>query len=172
MRMRNLLLIVVLGFLIFPGAAMFSMPFSSSAIAAEKEKAPDFVLTDLEGKKVELSSLKGKVVLLNFWATWCPSCRAEMPSLNKLYEGLRSQGFEVVGISTDGSADEVKEYVKQKGLSFRIVMDDKREVSRKYRVFSLPTSFLIDKKGNVVEKFFGDYEWNDAPVKQKIEKLL
>lgn len=148
------------------------LAYPPHASAAEHEKAPDFSLKDLEGRTVSLSSLKGKVVLLNFWATWCPSCVAEMPSLNKLYHSMKSRGLEVIGVSTDGSPAEVREYVQKKGLAFRVVVDESRDVSRKYRVFSLPTTFLVDKKGDISEKFFGDYEWNNPEMKAKIEKLL
>lgn len=140
--------------------------------AAEEQKAAAFSLKDLGGKTVSLSSLKGKVVLLNFWATWCPSCISEMPSLNRLYKELKSRGLEVVAVSTDRSASSVKDFRDAHGLTFPIVMDEDRDVTRSYHVFSLPTSILIDKEGFIVEKFFGEYDWTGQEVRDKIEKLL
>lgn len=144
----------------------------TAAAAAEKQKAADFSLKDLKGKTVSLSSLKGKVILLNFWATWCPSCISEMPSLNRLYKEMKSRGLEVVAVSTDRSAAGVRDFRDVHGLAFPIVMDDDREVTRSYHVFSLPTSFLINKEGLIVDKFFGEYDWTDQEMRAKIEKLL
>jgi peroxiredoxin len=121
---------------------------------------------------VSLSSMKGKVLLLNFWATWCPPCVAEMPSLNRLYGHLKSRGLEVIAISIDRSADDVKEFLGKKGFNFTILMDQGSSVAKRYRVFSTPTTFLIDKNGNIVERFFGDYDWQDKEIEAKIEKLL
>jgi peroxiredoxin len=153
--------------------AVLAFPFSHAACAGTaKQKAADFSLKDLNGKTVSLSSLKGKVVLLNFWATWCPSCISEMPSLNKLYKEMKSRGFEVIAVSTDRSASGVKDFRDTHGLAFPIVMDEDREVTRQYHVFSLPTSFLINKEGIIVEKFFGEYDWTGSETKEKIEKAF
>ncbi|MBI5641535.1 MAG: TlpA family protein disulfide reductase [Nitrospirae bacterium] len=138
----------------------------------DKTPAPDFSLKDLNGKSVSLSSFKGKVVLLNFWATWCPSCKAEMPSLNSLYNEMKPRGLEIVAVSTDKSLNDVKGYLSKKGLDFLVLMDESRSVTKQYKVFSLPTTFLIDKNGIIVEKFYGDYDWTEQEIKQKIEKLL
>ncbi len=145
---------------------------ANAPAGAEKTKAPDFSLKDLSGRNFSLSSLKGKVVILNFWATWCPSCVSEMPSLNKLYNEMKSRGVEVVAVSSDRSVGEVNDYLNKKGFGFQIIMDDARSVSRLYKVFSLPTTFLIDRNGFIAEKFFGAYDWADPEVRKKIEKLL
>ncbi len=136
------------------------------------EKAADFSLKDLRGGTVSLASLRGKVVLLSFWATWCPPCVSEMPSMNRLYQELRSRGFQVVAVSLDRSAEGVKEYVDTKGIKFLVLMDEDNAVARRYKVFSTPTTFLIDRKGNIVERFYGEYDWQDRDVKAKIEKLF
>ncbi len=138
----------------------------------DKQKAPDFTLKDLRGNHVTLSSLKGKVVLLNFWATWCPPCVAEMPELNKLYRKMASRGLEIVAVSTDSSVESPMEFVKKNNIAFTVLYDETHAATRLYKVFSMPTTFLIDKHGVVVEKFFGDYEWADADMVKKIEKLL
>lgn len=145
----------------------------ASAQKVTGQAAEDFTLNDLSGKKVSLSSFKGKVVLLNFWATWCPPCRAEMPSMEKLYNRLKGRGFAVIAVATDRSAVDVKDFLKTQPLSFTIVMDDNLKVSRsRYKVFMMPTSFLIDKRGIVVDKFYGDENWMDPAIIKQIETLL
>jgi cytochrome c biogenesis protein CcmG, thiol:disulfide interchange protein DsbE len=135
-------------------------------------KAPDFILRDMQGKDIALSSLKGKVVLLNFWATWCPPCKAEMPAMNKLYNEIKARGFEVVAVSTDNSLSTIRDYLAKNRVDFPILHDEKKSVSKQYRVFSMPTTFLIDRNGTIVEKFYGEYDWTDSDVRKQIEKLL
>ena len=177
MRMR--LIVAVAGFVFITAmgtncpAADDKKPVSPTEIdRLDNSSAPEFSLKDLNGKPVTLSSLKGKVVLLNFWATWCPSCTSEMPSLNRLHNDMKNRGFEAVAISTDRSANEVREYIAKKSFNFQILMDEGRAVTRKYKVFSLPTTFLINKNGIIVQKFFGEYDWADPDIRKKIEKLL
>ncbi len=138
----------------------------------DKQMAPDFTLKDLKGNAVTLSSLKGKVVLLNFWATWCPPCVAEMPELNKLHKKMGPRGLEIVAVSTDNSISYARDYVSKHNIEFKVLYDENRTATRLYKVFSMPTTFLIDKHGVIVEKFFGDYEWADSDMMKKIEKLL
>lgn len=146
-----------------------------SPLDADKQtntKAPDFTLKDLHGSTVSLSSLKGKVVLLNFWASWCPPCKAEMPSMNKLYKEIRAKGFEIVAVSTDNSLSPIKEFLAKSRVDFKVLFDEKKAVSREYKVFSMPTTFLIDRNGFIVEKYYGEYDWTDPEVRKQIEKLL
>lgn len=138
----------------------------------DKNKAPDFSLKDVAGQSTALSSLRGKVVLLCFWATWCPPCLSEMPAFNKLYKEMRSRGLEIVAVSADSSIVYLQDYLKKNSFDFRILHDERRTVVKQYKVFSMPTTFLIDKTGVIVEKFFGEYDWNDREIKKKIEKLL
>ncbi|GAB4406445.1 MAG: hypothetical protein OHK0032_01470 [Thermodesulfovibrionales bacterium] len=143
-------------------------------VAPETGKyAPAFNLKDINGRKVAFSEFKDKVVLLNFWATWCGPCRAEMPSLNNLYTALKDKGFVVVAISVDTSEKPVKSFVSEKRISFPVLMDKDKEVAfDQYGVIGLPTSFLIDRKGVIVEKFMGEREWNSPDMKNKILRLL
>jgi len=138
----------------------------------EKTKAPDFTLRDMEGRQFSMKSLKGKVVLLNFWATWCPSCVAEMPSFDRVLQQLRGRGLEVVAVSADRSLADVSKFVGKRPVSFPVVFDETRQVTKQYKVFSLPTTFLIDRNGIIVEKFFGEYDWAGREMRAKIEKLL
>jgi peroxiredoxin len=136
------------------------------------KKAPDFSLKDLNGKKVALSSFKGKAVLINFWATWCPSCRSEMAALDRLGKDLKDKDFVVIGVSIDRSAEYVKDYLAKHRVDFVLLMDADSKVSRRFKVFSLPTSFLLDRNGAILYKFLGEEEWNSPEMRVKINKAL
>ena len=144
----------------------------AKVFADERKQAPDFSLQDINGTHLSLSALRGKVVILSFWATWCPSCKEEMPRLNKLYNEMKSRGLEIVAVSSDYSLGYLKDYLSDKNFNFTVLFDEKRAVTRQYRVPYLPVSFLIDKKGLIVEKIAGDFEWPSAEMKEKLEKLL
>ena len=177
MRIVRSLFIVALFFLLAmgPNPSTGGSKDTISPLDADKtinSKAPDFTLSDLQGKSIALSSLKGKVVLLNFWATWCPPCKAEMPAMNRLYHEIKARGFEIIAVSTDTSLSTIRDYLAKNRVDFPILHDEKKSVSKQYRVFSMPTTFLIDKNGTIVEKFYGEYDWTDSDVRKQIEKLL
>ncbi len=135
--------------------------------------APDFTLTDLHGKKVSLSGFRGKVVILNFWATWCGPCEAEMPSLNNLYREFKSKGLVVIAISVDQSETSVLSFIAEKKLAFPVLLDKNKEVYfDSYAVMGLPTTFIIDRSGVLVEKIMGEQEWYSPETKEKILNLL
>src|SRR5208337_109579 len=107
-------------------------------------QAPEFSLKDVNGSTVSLSSYKGRVILLNFWATWCPSCTEEMPSMNKLARQLKNREFSVIAVSTDRSVSDVREFLKKNPSDCTVLLDYSLSVSKPlYKVFMLPTSFLI-----------------------------
>ncbi|HAK89840.1 MAG TPA: hypothetical protein DHV16_01700 [Nitrospiraceae bacterium] len=146
-------------------------PFAVDKLSGQK--APDFTLKDINGNPVSLSSFKGKVVLLNFWATWCPPCKAEMPSMNRLQEKFKNRGFVIIAVSTDGRIDEPKDFITKNPVSFIVLHDSKLKVSRNlYKVFMMPTTFLIDKRGIIVEKYFGEQDWMEPEIIKEIEALL
>jgi peroxiredoxin len=155
-------------------AVIFAQP--PSPFAVEKlagQKAPDFTLKDINGNQVSLSSFKGKVVLLNFWATWCPPCRAEMPSMNKLNDRLKNRGLVILAVSTDRAVNDVKEFLKSNPVNFTVLPDYNLNVARNiYKVFMLPTTFIIDKKGVIVNKYFGERDWASPETIKEIEALL
>jgi cytochrome c biogenesis protein CcmG, thiol:disulfide interchange protein DsbE len=124
----------------------------------EQSQAPDFILTAIDGSQVKLSDLRGKVVLLNFWATWCPPCKAEMPDLNALHQQYGSQrGFMVIAIDAgDDSPEAVKAFAQQYGLDFPLLLDPGDQVSDGlYTVRALPTSLLIDRQGKIHSQWLG-----------------
>jgi len=146
-------------------------PFAGDKLI--NRQAPEFRLKDVNGKEVSLASYKGTVVLLNFWATWCPSCRDEMPFLNKLIGQLKNRKFSIIAVSTDRSVSDVKDYLKKHPSDFNVLVDHGLSVSRSlYKVFVLPTSFLIDKNGIIVDKYYGGEDWTDPEVVRKIESHL
>ena len=132
-------------------------------------KAPDFTLNDISGNKVSLFTFNGNVVILNFWATWCGPCKAEMPSLNNLYLELRNKGLDVVAISIDATEKPVLSFVSQKKLAFPVLMDKNKEVYfDSYAGMGLPETFIIDRKGILIEKLMGEQEWDSPKMKDKI----
>ncbi len=109
--------------------------------------APDFTLTDLEGNLLRLSDLRGKVVFINFWATWCPPCRAEMPEIEAIHQEYKDKGVVVIGLDILESEDEVRQFVEQGGYSWTFVIDTTGEVAASYNVTAIPKSFFIDREG-------------------------
>lgn len=130
---------------------------------AKGELAPDFVLKDLQGESVRLSDYRGRVVLLNFWATWCPPCRVEMPHMQRFFTDYAAKGVVVLGVNlttTEKHPENVPAFVDDRQLTFPIVLDEKGEVMQTYQVVGYPTTYLIDADGTIREKFIGvlDYE--------------
>lgn len=119
------------------------------ATAKIGEPAPDFTLATPEGQNVTLSQFQGQVVLINFWATWCPPCRLEMPFLEAAYERYKDQGFTVLAVDQQESPQAVRAYFQELGLSFPVVIDSTGEVSSLYRVLALPTTYIVDRNGVV-----------------------
>src|SRR5712692_9748947 len=118
--------------------------------------APEITLKDLQGQEVKLSDLRGKIVLLNFWATWCKPCKEEMPAMQAVYEKLRDQGFVVLAVNELEDTDRVIEHIRTHGHTFPVVMDHDNRVANRYGVVGLPASFLIDRQGIVREHIFGN----------------
>lgn len=109
--------------------------------------APDFTLSDLEGDQVSLSDFRGKTVLLNFWATWCPACRVEMPDIEAMYQKYKDKDVAVIGVDLLESKGRVFDFVQRGGYSWVFVIDAKGEVARDYRIIDIPTSFFVDSEG-------------------------
>lgn len=135
--------------------------------------APDFKLQTFDGKLMTLSDLRGKVILVNFWASWCPPCRAEMPALNKVFERYRATGFVVLAVNTtfQDVETEARAFYQNLGLTIPAVLDRDGQVSRSYQVQALPTSFFIDSQGMVRDTVFGG-SMTEALIATKVEQLL
>ncbi len=135
-------------------------------------KIIDFKLDDLQGDSVRLSSFGGRVVLLNFWATWCEPCRDEMPSLESLYNLYKDKGLVVVGVDLDESAASVQSFVSQHGITFPILLDRSGSVGLRYGARGIPTSYLIDKDGDVTSGTVGGREWTTPETRALIDALV
>jgi peroxiredoxin len=136
------------------------------------QKAPAFQLRNLKGKETALASLHGKVVLINFWATWCGPCRAEMPSMEAIYRHYDRADFEILAISIDTVPEEsVRSYVDEFGFRFPILLDQRLSVYELYQARVVPASFLIDREGVIRERILGAQDWNDPEVRRFIDKL-
>lgn len=135
--------------------------------------APDFTLPNLSKEMVSLADFKGKVVLLNIWATWCPPCVEEMPSMQRLYQTLKAEGLEILAVSidTDG-ADAVAPFMEEHKLSFPALTDTRGLMKRLYRPTGVPESHIIDRNGNVVDKVIGPRDWASPDVLRYFRDLL
>ncbi len=124
-------------------------------VAASGNAAPDFTVTDIDGHKLALSDFKGKVVLLDFWATWCAPCRAEIPHFVEMQNKYGSQGFQVIGISMDDDAKPVREFYQQYKMNYPLAVGDDKLADRFGGVMGLPVNFLIDREGRIHSKHLG-----------------
>lgn len=163
----SLLSIFVISTLSFSSGVKKEDLFSKAGIQPIKggKKAPNFRLEDLEGKKLELEHFKGKVVFLNFWATWCGPCKEEMPSMEVLHDQFKEKGFVFLTISVDyAGIKPVKEFIEKHRYTFPVLVDPKGETLDLFEVKGIPTTFLIDKKGIIIGKAVGPKDWKKPEV--------
>jgi len=139
---------------------------------APSDGPPAFTAQTLAGESVSLTGLRGRVVLLNFWATWCLECRPEMPVLERLHRELASQGLAVLGINVREEPRVIRRYAVELGLTFPLVLDPEGRIQRGYGVVGLPTTFLIGRDGRPVARAIGAREWGSAPARAVIQALL
>jgi len=132
----------------------------------------DFELQDLTGSTRRLSDFRGKVVLLNFWATWCGPCRFEMPSMEKLYRRLNAKGLEIVAVNLQEDRSSVEQFVDEYGLSFPVLLDTTGRIGATYGARSIPTTYIVDREGFVIAGTIGTREWDTEEYIRFFEKLL
>ena len=153
--------------------------FTSAEVGA---RAPAFTLPTMDGDTSTLEQYRGQVVLLNFWATWCPPCVYEMPSMERLYQDLRADGFVVLGVTVDVDPGEpdaqgrsqgiVREYVDRLGVTFPILLDPQGTVESVYNVSGLPTTYVIGRDGRIEGRIVGAREWDSDEYRGRIRELL
>ena len=148
--------------------------FKRLTIERPKEviQAPDFTLQDISGRPMSLKNLRGKIVFLNFWATWCVPCREEMPLMEKLHLEYKDQGLEMVAVNFREDKKAVRKFFAELGLSFKSLMDSGGDVSDKYGAWSLPLTYFIDRKGEFVGKTVGDRKWDSEDAREFFRELL
>ncbi len=141
-------------------------------IKPTREKlAEDFLLPLTDGRSFRLAEQRGKVVLVNFWATWCPPCREEMPAMQRLWEHQKDQGFVLVAVSVDVDPKLVKPYLAQHKLSFPVALDSKMQLANAYGVRALPSSFIVDPQGHVAALALGPRPWDGDASRSLVEGL-
>jgi len=137
------------------------------------KKAPDFSLNDLNGKEVEIKQFKGKIIFLNFWATWCGPCKEEMPGLEALRQQFKEKNFVLLTISVDYEGIKpVQEFINKHRYTFPVLLDPKCETLDLFEVKGIPTTFLIDKKGRMVGKAIGPRDWKSVEVVSLLNLLI
>lgn len=156
-------------------AAICALPMllAGSAAALDRgSRAPEIGLTDLRGNRVTMASLKGKVVLIDFWASWCKPCKEEMPVLERLHKKYGAKGLVVVGVSVDKDLAKAKEFISRTGVSFAVVHDAEHSVASRYAPAKMPSSFVVDKTG-VIRFVHEGFEAGDAAaLTSEVESLL
>jgi len=133
--------------------------------------APDFTLPKLEGGDISLKDFRGRVVVLNFWATWCPPCVEEMPSLTSFAEQMDPAGVTVLGVSVDHDAEALRKFVQHNDVRFPIARDMGQRVSSQYGTFKYPETYIIDREGNISEKMLGAVNWQDPRIVSRVRRL-
>ena len=132
----------------------------------------DFTLPLLDGTKVTLSQFKGKVVFLNFWATWCGPCRSEMPSMEAVYQQLKDKGFEILAVNLGESKDKVSGFMNEYKLTFPSVLDERQIAGSQYNIRAIPTTYIIDRRGLIVARLVGSINWNTPKIIAALEAVL
>lgn len=166
--MRLVRMVVGLGLLVLAGAAVAEATDVQPAVG---HRAPDFTLHDPEGRPVQLSRvLTEKAVFLSFWATWCPPCREEMPSMERAYRDYKSRGLEILAVSLDAGSEaavaaRVKDFMASLTLTFPALLD-------RYRLRGLPTTYLIDRKGVIRAAVIGPRDWASSEFRARLKELL
>ncbi len=136
------------------------------------QKAEDFTLRTLEGERVSLKAYRGKVIFLNFWATWCGPCRMEMPSMEKLWQDFKEEDFVMLAVNIQEESKLVSSFMKEMNLSFPVLLDEKGSVSRSYRIRGIPTTFFLNSKGETIGTAVGARDWASEESFRLIRELL
>ena len=146
---------------------------AESAIKPWKGK-PTLVLVgnDVEGKPVDLKSMQGRVLVVNFWATWCEPCRDEMPSLQRLRDKLAGKPFEVITVTFGESAEKITHFLGKEQIKLPVLLDTQKEAAKGWGVGGLPMTFLVDARGRVRYSVFGERDWSEGSSLALVEKLL
>jgi peroxiredoxin len=163
---KILVIVLILG-----GAILLAWRLQPRSPVAVGERAPDFTLPALGQASFSLHDFRRHVVVLNFWATWCPPCVEETPSLEKFAEQMRARGVDVVSVSVDQDATALASFAVQQHLSFPILRDPEQAIASRYGTFKFPESYIIDQSGRVADKLIGAADWQDSRLIAFVQEL-
>jgi peroxiredoxin len=167
MKLQSLVCAVTLLFVSHAGLAQEpvkqTLPRVEQAFAA-----PDFTLTSESGKTYHLADFRGQVVLINFWATWCPPCRREMPSMDRMWKKIKGKGVQVFAINVGENADTIFEFLGSYPVNFPLLMDLDGSVIKRYPVTGLPTTYIVNPQGLVTHRAVGSREWDDPKLYEQL----
>lgn len=167
--------IAAVGLLALAGMGVCAHAATPSMTPVEPPRAaPPFTLKDIDGKTHSLAEYRGKVVLVNFWATWCPPCRAEMPSIEKLYASMKGKPFVVLALDQGESVDSVFAFMGQLSPSptFPVLLDNKSQAAHAFGVMGIPSTYLIDKQGRIVAQAIGGRDYDSAVMRTLLDRLI
>jgi len=165
------LLKVILVITLATGLVIVSCSSNSTQGAKVGDLAPDFQFYNPEGKPVSLSDLRGKPVMLNFWATWCGPCVSEMPYIQQVYEEWSAKGLMLLAINIGGTPSQVEEFLRNHNLSLPVLLDTKQVIARKYGIWAIPTTFFIDKDGIIQSVRVGAFP-NKEAIESELNKIM
>jgi len=167
------LVILLIMIFVFSGCSNNTTNYRNTTKPEYRAPAPDFSWNDGNGNTVHLTDLKGKVVLLDFWATWCGPCKMTIPHIEAIYEKYKDKDVVVLGINLDtGDMENVKSFIDQYGMKYLVITDPKSAVAGKYMVNSIPTFFIIDKEGNIAKTIIGFDPNIEDIISKEIDTLL
>ncbi len=169
---KTAIAVVVIAIVIVVALVVLSQKRSFEPVGAGTGSI-DFTLPDLDGKPVSLKDFRGKVVFLNFWATWCKPCEEELPSMQAMHIGMKGQPFEILAVSIDSAGpDVIKKFAKKYGVTFNILHDRNGRVKEAYKTTGVPESFIIDQNGVIAEKVWGPRDWTRRASLEVILDLI
>ncbi len=163
-------LIILTLVLLLAGCSTGSEP-SAPSVARAGEPAPDFQLENLDGQSISLSDFRGKPVLINFWATWCPQCRSEMPYIQEIYEEWSDQGLVLLAINIGENSYTVEEFMQSHNLSFTVLLDTEKDIAQRYNITGIPTTLFIDKDGIIQDKVIGAFQ-SKTQIENRLSKII
>ena len=170
-KMLKVMLVIILLSVLTSGLVMASCTPSSAQGVEVGDRAPDFQLQNLYGQSVSLSDQRGLPVLINFWATWCPPCRGEMPYIQGIYEEWSDKGLVVLAINIGESSSTVEGFMQSNSLSFTVLLDTKQDVAQRYNIQYIPTTFFIDKDGIIQDKEIGPFQ-SKTQIENRLSKII
>ncbi len=167
--MRTLLFVFLIA--LVTQYSLAQKPGKGLTLLAEKPGAPDFELTDIDGNIHRLADYRGKVLIVNFWATWCPPCREEMPSMQRAWEKLQQESILMLAINVGEDEDTIFQFTANYPVDFPLLMDRDSKIIGAWPVRGLPTTFVVDPQGRLVYRAIGGREWDDPEILAPVRAL-